>query len=157
MVWLYQCTPWLYQCMVWSYKYITWWYKLMYGRPMLCYYHQYMVWQNWYMVWLYLYMICGVLASIYAVTSHGVITSMFDAVISIYNDRHLLRSTRYPVDRVWYWLTDAVGMYMVPSRVKSKVSNCFIKLSGILHEIGLNHKETSKFKLFCQNTARAHS
>ena len=75
----------------------------------------------------------------------------------INNDRHLLRSTRYPVDRVWYWLTDAVGMYMVPSRVKSKVSNCFIKLSGILHEIGLNHKETSKFKLFCQNTPRAHS
>ena len=32
---------------------------------------------------------------------------------------------------------------MVPSRPKSKVYNCFIKLSGILHEIGFNHKETS--------------
>ena len=32
---------------------------------------------------------------------------------------------------------------MVPSRPKSKVYNCFIKLSGILHKIGFNHKETS--------------
>ena len=53
-----------------------------------------------------------------------------------------MRSTRYHVDRVWYWLTDAVGggqpipdkVYMVPSRPKSKVYNCFIKLSGILQE-----------------------
>ena len=62
-----------------------------------------------------------------------------------------MRSTRYHVDRVWYWLTDAVGggqpipdkVYMVPSRPKSKVYNCFIKLSGILREIAFNHKETS--------------
>ena len=55
------------------------------------------------------------------------------------------------VDRVWYWLTDAAGggqpipdkVYMVPSRQKSKVYNCFIKLSGILHGIDFNHKETS--------------
>ena len=61
-----------------------------------------------------------------------------------------MRSTRYHVDRVWYWLTDAVGgglpipdkVYMVPSRPKSKVYNCFIKLSGILHKIYFNHKET---------------
>ena len=53
-----------------------------------------------------------------------------------------MRSTRYHVDRVWYWLTDAVGggqpipdkVYMVPSTPKSKVYNCFIKLSGILQE-----------------------
>ena len=32
---------------------------------------------------------------------------------------------------------------MVPSRPKSKVYNCFIKLSGILHEIDFNNKETS--------------
>ena len=42
-----------------------------------------------------------------------------------------MRSTRYHVDRVRYWLTDAV------------VYNCFIKLSGILREIAFNHKETS--------------
>ena len=69
----------------------------------------------------------------------------------LYNYRLLMRSTRYHVDRVWYWLTDAVGgglpihdkVYMVPSRPKSKVYNCFIKLSGILHKIYFNHKETS--------------
>ena len=62
-----------------------------------------------------------------------------------------MRSTRYHVDRVWYWLTEAEGrglpipdkVYMVLSRPKSKVYNCFIKLSGILHEIDFNHKETS--------------
>ena len=62
-----------------------------------------------------------------------------------------MRSTRYHVDRVRYWLTDAVGggepisdkVYMVPSRPKSTVYNCFIKLSGILHEIDFNNKETS--------------
>ena len=32
---------------------------------------------------------------------------------------------------------------MVPSRPKSKVYNCFIKLSGIIHEIDFNNKETS--------------
>ena len=32
---------------------------------------------------------------------------------------------------------------MVPSRPKSNVYNCFIQLSGILHEIDINHKETS--------------
>ena len=59
-----------------------------------------------------------------------------------------MRSTRYHVDRVRYWLTDAVGggepisdkVYMVPSRPKSKVYNCFIKLSGILHEIDFDNK-----------------
>ena len=35
------------------------------------------------------------------------------------------------------------GVYMVPSRPKSKVYYCCIKLSGFLHEIDLNHKETS--------------
>ena len=30
---------------------------------------------------------------------------------------------------------------MVPSRPKSKVYNCFIKLSGILHEIDFNKKK----------------
>ena len=62
-------------------------------------------------------------------------------IIQLMNYRLLMRSTRYHVDRVWYWLTDAVGgglpipdkVYMVPSRPKSKVYNCFIKLSGILH------------------------
>ena len=71
--------------------------------------------------------------------------------VIIYNYRLLMRSTRYHVDRVWYWLTDAVGggipisdkVYMVPSRPKSKVYNCFIKLSGILTEIDFNNKETS--------------
>ena len=69
----------------------------------------------------------------------------------LYNYRLLMRSTRYHVDHVRYWLTDAVGggqpipdkVYMVPSRPKSKVYTCFIKLSGILHKIGFNHKETS--------------
>ena len=69
----------------------------------------------------------------------------------LYNYRLLLRSTRYHVDRVWYWLTDAYGVgqpipdkvYMVPNRPKSKVYNCFIKLWGILHEIDFKHKETS--------------
>ena len=71
--------------------------------------------------------------------------------VTLYNYRLLMRSTWYHVDRVWYWLTDAVGgglpipdkVYMVPSRPKSKVYNCFIKLSGILHEIDFNHKEIS--------------
>ena len=66
-----------------------------------------------------------------------------------YNYRLLLRSTRYHVDRVWYWLTEAEcrglpipdKFYMVPSRPKSKVYNCFIKLSGILHKIDFNRKE----------------
>ena len=69
----------------------------------------------------------------------------------LYNYRLLMRSTPYHVDRVWYWLTDAVGgglpipdkVYMVPSRPKSKVYNCFIKFSGILHGIDFTHKETS--------------
>ena len=62
-----------------------------------------------------------------------------------------MRSTWYHVDRVWYWLTEAKGrglpipdkVDMVPSRPKSKVYNCFIKLSGILHEIDFNHTEKS--------------
>ena len=66
-----------------------------------------------------------------------------------------MRSTPYHVDRVWYWLTEAEDqglpipdkVYMIPSRPKSKVYNCFIKLSVILLEILLeidfNHKETS--------------
>ena len=33
--------------------------------------------------------------------------------------------------------------YMVQSRPKSTVYSCFIKLSGILHEIDFNHKEKS--------------
>ena len=65
-----------------------------------------------------------------------------ETYVLLYNYRLLMRSTRYNVDRVWYWLTDAVGggkpipdkVYMVPSRPKSKVYNCFIKLSGILQE-----------------------
>ena len=69
----------------------------------------------------------------------------------LYNYRLLMRSTRYHVDRVRYWLTDAVGggqpipdkVYMVPSRPKLKVYNCLIKLLGILHEIDFNNKETS--------------
>ena len=69
----------------------------------------------------------------------------------IYNYRFLLRANRYHVDRVWYWLTEAEGrglpipdkVYKVPSRPKTKVYNCFVKLLGILHEIDFNHKETS--------------
>ena len=67
----------------------------------------------------------------------------------IYNYWLLMRSTRCHVYRVWYWLTDAVGggqpipdkVYMVPSRPKSKVYNCFIKWSGILQEILALHKK----------------
>ena len=55
-----------------------------------------------------------------------------------------MRSTRHYVNPVWYWLTEAKAeVYIVPSRPKSKVYNCFIKLSGILHKIYFNHKETS--------------
>ena len=66
----------------------------------------------------------------------------------LYNYRLLMRSTRYHVDRVWYWLNDAEGRGLpipdkVPSRPKSKVYNCLIKLSGILLEIDFNHKEIS--------------
>ena len=69
----------------------------------------------------------------------------------LYNYRLLMRSTRYHVDRVWYWLTDAVGggqpipdkVYMVPSRPKSKVYNCFIKLSGILQENDFTYKRNA--------------
>ena len=79
------------------------------------------------------------------------LSQLCDITLIIYNYRLLMRSTRYHVDRVWYWLTDAVGgglpipdkVYMVPRRPKSKVYNCFIKLSGILHKIYFNHKETS--------------
>ena len=50
-----------------------------------------------------------------------------------------------------YWLTEAEGrglpipdkVHMVPSRLKSKVYNCFIKLSGILLEIDFNHQKKS--------------
>ena len=60
-----------------------------------------------------------------------------------------MRSTRYHVDRVRYWLTDAVGggslipdkVYMVPSRPKSKVYNCFIKLSGFYAKLPLITKK----------------
>ena len=63
-----------------------------------------------------------------------------------------MRSTRYHVDRVWYWLTEAEGrgllipdkVYMVPSRPKSKVYNCFIKLSGILFEMIITKKSLLK-------------
>ena len=62
-----------------------------------------------------------------------------------------MRSIWYHVDHIWYWLTEAEGrgppipdkVYMVPSRPKSKGYNGFIKLSGILHQIGFNNKERS--------------
>ena len=37
----------------------------------------------------------------------------------------------------------STNTWQVPSRPKSRVYNCFIKLSGILHEIDFKHKETS--------------
>ena len=78
------------------------------------------------------------------------VSGISDLYLQLYNFRLLLTSTRYHVDRVWYWLTEARGrglpipekVYMVPSRPKWKVYNCFIKLFGILHEICLNHKKT---------------
>ena len=42
-------------------------------------------------------------------------------------------------------------VYMVPSRPKSKIYNCFIKLSGILHEIGPSLKEISMTLLLLWN------
>ena len=73
-----------------------------------------------------------------------------------------MRTTRYNVDRDWYWLTEAVGrglqildkVYMVPSRPKSKVYNCFIKLSGILLEINFSHKNVYGVVSRKQNSAR---
>ena len=68
--------------------------------------------------------------------------------IILYNYRLLMRSTSDYKDRVRYWLTEAVGrdqpipdkVYMVLSRLKSKVSYCFIKLSRIfLHKDWLIH------------------
>ena len=101
--------------------------------------------------------ICGVLTLRYCRGKHvsanherAKLPKIPDHLI-IYNYRLLLRSTRYHADRVWYWLTEAGGrglpipdkVFMVPSRPKSKVYICFIKLSGISHEIDFNHKETS--------------
>ena len=63
--------------------------------------------------------------------------------VSLYNYRLLIMSSHDYEDRVRYWLTDAEGggqpipdkVFMVMSRPKSKVYNCFIKLLGIyLHK-----------------------
>ena len=73
---------------------------------------------------------------IYVVCS---IIDCLNSILTLYNDRLLKRSTQDHVDRVRYWLTDAVGggqpipdkVFIVMSRPKSKVYYCFIKLSGI--------------------------
>ena len=53
-----------------------------------------------------------------------------------------MMSTRYHVDRVWSAISTWQGLQGT-SRPKSKVYNCFIKLSGSSHEIYFNHKEPS--------------